>query len=301
MARKKGSTLVDQASRQVAGFADLWSRVERQIVLSGQSRSTLTCYGRSLAQMALHFKRSPVEVDSEELQQYLYELVRDRQFSESYFKFSVYALRYAYRILGRDDQRIALPPIPHKNQLPTVLSKQECRRLFVAPALLKHRVLLTFLYSSGLRMNEARLLELKDIDSDRMQIHVRQGKGRKDRYVTLSTLMLRGLRQYYEVCKPKRYLFNGQKPGEPLAERAMQWVLNQAVRKAGLSKDITLHTLRHSFATHLLEDGVDLLTIKEQLGHARIETTMVYLHIARVRKSLPHSPLDTLYTTPVTA
>jgi len=143
MARKKGSTLVEQAIARTPGFEDLWGKVQRQNVLSGQSPSTLTCYGRSLAQIALHFGRSPVEVDQEELQQYLYDLVRQGRFSESYFKFSVYALRYAYRTLGMDSRRLELPTIPHKNLLPTVLSKEECRRLFVAPALLEHRMLLS--------------------------------------------------------------------------------------------------------------------------------------------------------------
>lgn len=289
--------MVELAIARVVGFAELWHLVERRITLSGQSPKTLTCYGRSLAQMALHFGRSPVEVDEEEVMEYLYTLAKERQFSESYFKFSVYALRYAYRMLEMDDKRLSLPVMKKKQTLPTVLSKQECRVLFGASRLLKHRVLLAFIYSTGLRMNEARLLLPTDIDAGRMQVRVRQGKGRKDRYVTLSGLMLEGLRKYFRICRPKKYLFEGQTPGEPLGERSMQYILKQAVEAGRLKKpDITLHTLRHSYATHLLEDGVDLMSIKEQLGHSRLETTMVYLHIARVGRKLPHSPLDTLYT-----
>lgn len=295
MARKKGSTLLEQAIKNVPGFAGLWHKMNRRMTLAGQSPSTLKNYGRSLAQMALHFEQDPTTVDEEEVQEYLYSLVKAKKFSESYFKFAVYALRYAYKTVGIEQRLTELPEIRRQNKLPVVLSKQECRELFAAPKLLKHRVLLAFVYSTGLRMNEARKLLLSDIDAHRMQVRVRQGKGMKDRYVVLSPLVLNGLRKYFRACRPVKFLFNGQTPGEPLGSRSIQWMLGSALRKTRIKKQVTMHTLRHSFATHLLEDGVDLVTIKEQLGHARIETTMRYLHIARVRKSAPHSPFDTLY------
>ena len=295
MGRTQGVSLVERAKNEVPGFAELLHKVERRMTLSGNSLKTLVCYGRSLAQMALHFGRSPVEVDEEEVQEYLYLLAKQKDFSESYFKFSVYALRYAYRTIGLDSKRLDLPEMKKRQTLPVVLSRQECRRLFKAPTLLKHRIVLSLIYSAGLRLNEVRNLLLTDIDSDRMQIRIRQGKGNKDRYVTLSPLMLRGLRDYFLACRPVKYLFNGPTAGEPFAERGLQWLLKEAVRKAGIKKDVTLHTLRHTYATHLLEDGVDIVTIKDQLGHTRIETTMLYLHIAQVRRLLPHSPLDTLY------
>ncbi len=297
MGRKKGVTLVERAKTEVPGFGDLIHRVERRMTLAGMSPKTLVSYGRSLGQMALHFGRSPVEVDEEEVQEYLYGLAKQKDFSESYFKFSVYALRYAYVTMGMDAKRLELPEMKRRQTLPVVLSREECRRLFKASGLIKHRVALSFIYSAGLRLSEVRNMLLTDIDSDRMQIRVRQGKGGKDRYVALSPLMLRGLREYFKACRPVKYLFNGQTTGEPLADRGLQWLLKEAVRKAGIRKDVTMHTLRHSYATHLLEDGVDIVTIKEQLGHSRIETTMMYLHIAQVRRALPHSPLDTLYPT----
>ena len=295
MAKKKRISSVEKATLVIPGFEKLWTKVQRRIVLSQHSPNTLSCYGGGLAQIALHFGRSPVEVDKEEMQQFLYELVKKKRRSVSYLKIIVYSLHYAYRTLGFDSSHLELPTFPHKTHLPAVLSKQECQRLLATPVLLKHRVILALIYSTGLRMNEARLLKLKDIDADRMQIHVRQGKGCKDRYVTLSKILLRLLKQYYKKCKPQVYLFNGQNPREPLGQRTMASVLNQSALKAELTKDVSLHTLRHSFATHLLEDGVDLISIKEQLGHSQVQSTMIYLHIARVRKSLPHSPLDTLY------
>ena len=265
------------------------------MTLAGNSPKTLVAYGRSLAQMALHFGAAPTTVDEEEVQEYLYTLAKGKDFSESYFKFSVYALRFAYRTLGLDAKRLELPEMKKRQTLPVVLSRAECRRLFAAPSLIKHRVVLSFIYSAGLRLSELRTMLITDIDSDRMQVRIRQGKGMKDRYVTLSPLMLRGLREYFRACRPEKYLFNGKEVGLPFAERGLQWMLKEAVRKAGIKKEVTLHTLRHSYATHLLEDGVDIITIKDQLGHTRLETTLMYLHIAQVRRTLPHSPLDTLY------
>jgi site-specific recombinase XerD len=152
------------------------------------------------------------------------------------------------------------------------------------------------IYSAGLRAREASRLHLKDIDSGRMMIHIRQSKYNKDRYVPLSPMILEGLRKYYYACQPVEYLFNGNAPGTPLSVRGMQWALREAVKKCKLQKGISLHTLRHSYATHLLEYGMDIVTIKELLGHERIETTLIYLHVAKPNRSNLFSPLDRLYT-----
>jgi site-specific recombinase XerD len=128
-----------------------------------------------------------------------------------------------------------------------------------------------------------------------MMIHIRQSKYRKDRYVPLSPLILKGLRKYYYSCQPVEYLFNGNEPGTPMSVRGIQWALREAVKKCKLQKGITLHTLRHSYATHLLEFGMDILTIKDLLGHERIDTTMIYLHVAKPRQTNLFSPFDRLY------
>ena len=151
------------------------------------------------------------------------------------------------------------------------------------------------MYSAGLRAGEVSRLHIADVDSGRMMIHIRQSKYNKDRYVPLSPLILEGLRKYYYACQPKEYLFNGNTPGTPFSVRGMQWALREAVKKCKLQKGITLHTLRHSYATHLLEFGMDIVSIKELLGHERIETTMVYLHVARPNRSNLFSPFDRLY------
>ncbi|MCC9168926.1 tyrosine-type recombinase/integrase [Pontibacter harenae] len=203
---------------------------------------------------------------------------------------------------GLKDKRIELPSIKGEKTLPVVLSKPEMRRLLKVPALLKHRVLLGLLYGCGLRCFEARNLHLSDLDFDRRMLHVRKGKGKKDRYLSLSELLIRGLRSYIDAEAPQGWLFNGRPEGLAggdfdcrYSQRGVQWVVKQAARQAGIQKQVTVHTLRHTFATHLLEDGLDNVSIKDLLGHESIQTTMVYLHVAWSGSRKPFSPLDTLY------
>jgi site-specific recombinase XerD len=295
--RKKTFTIVEQACHEIHGFRKLFQELQDKIVLSGQSKSTLSNYTRKLAQMSLHFGKLPQYVSEKEINRYLASLARKSKTpSLSDFKFAVYGLRYCYRLLGMDEKAIHLPQIKRERKLPVVLNREECRSMFKSPELLKHRVLLSLMYSAGLRAREASRLKIADIDSGRMMIHIRQGKYNKDRYVPLSPLILAGLRKYYYACQPVDYLFNGNEPGSPLSVRGMQWALREAAKKYKLQKGITLHTLRHSYATHLLEEGMDIVTIKELLGHERIETTLVYLHVARPNRSNVFSPFDRLYT-----
>jgi len=294
--RKKSFTIVEQAIHQVRGFRSLYQELDDKVRLSGQSPSTLNNYARKLAQLSLHFGKLPQHISEKELNRYLAEMARQSKTpSLSDFKFAVYGLRYCYRLLGMNDKLVKLPSIKHTNKLPVVLNYQECKALFNAPELLKHRILLSLIYSAGLRAREVSRLRLADIDSGRMMIHIRQSKYNKDRYVPLSTVILKGLEKYYYACQPVEYLFNGNEPGSPLSVRGMQWALREAVKKCKLQKGITLHTLRHSYATHLLEFGMDIVSIKELLGHERIETTLVYLHVARPNRSKLFSPLDRLY------
>lgn len=294
--RKKSFTIVEQACHEIHGFGKLYQELDDKIRLSGQSKSTLSNYARKLAHLSLHFGKLPQHISEKELNKYLASLARQSKTpSLSDFKFAVYGLRYCYRLLGMSDKIVHLPSIKHVNKLPVVLNIQECKSLFSAPELLKHRVLLALMYSAGLRAREASRLKIADIDSGRMMIHIRQSKYNKDRYVPLSSLILKGLRKYYYACRPLEYLFNGNEPGSPLSVRGMQWALREAVKKSKLQKGITLHTLRHSYATHLLEQGMDIVSIKELLGHERIETTLVYLHVAKPNRSNLFSPFDKLY------
>lgn len=275
-------------------------------MVAGKSESTLRCYCSHMAKLALHFNQVPTEVDPDQINDYLYLVKREHNTpSDSYFKFTVYGLRFAYRVEGMKDKRIELPEIKHEKKLPVILSRQEVKRLLNAPKLLKHKILLALLYGCGLRCFEVRSLKRSDLDFDRSQLHVRNGKGKKDRYVPLSPMLIRGLQSYIEVEQPQTWLFNGKE--HPIngrsggdfdsrySQRGVQWAVRQAVKEAGIIKDVSVHTLRHTYATHLLEEGLDIMTIKDLLGHECIDTTLIYLHVAQSGRVKPFSPLDLLY------
>lgn len=277
------------------GFRDAYIRFVERVSIDQKSKSLVTNYGRSLAAIALHFNRLPHEIGVDELNAYLYRMTQQQGQSLSYFKQAVYALRHWFRLYGMEEHAIRMPSIKKEEKLPVVLSKQECKELFIMPYQLKHRFLLTMAYGSGLRMNELRMLRICDVDVHRKLIHVRHGKGKKDRFVVLANLNGDKLQEYLEQVKPQVYLFEGQVPGQPMGERSIQYIINEALKKSSIRKEVSMHTLRHSFATHLLEDGVDLHSIQRQLGHSDLRTTMVYLHVAQIRPQPVHSPLDSLY------
>lgn len=172
-----------------------------------------------------------------------------------------------------------------------------------APDLLKHKILIGLLYGCGLRCFESRNVRLADLDFDRKMLHVQQGKGKKDRYVPMSDHLIRGLKSYIGAERPDEWLFNGQpqenrKGGDfdsRYSQKGVQWAVKQAAKKAGVIKNVNVHTLRHTYATHLLEDGMDIMTLKDLLGHECIDTTLLYLHIAQSGRRKPFSPLDTLF------
>ncbi len=242
-------------------------------------------------------------VEPDQMNEYLYYLQQNhRSASDSYFKFTVFGLRFAYQMEGLQEKYTALPSFKREKRLPVVLNRDEVRRLLSAPKLLKHRVLLGLLYGCGLRCFEARNVQLSDIDFERKMLHVRQGKCKRDRYVPLSDVLLSWLQHYIAVEKPDLWLFNGRPVGRAggdfdgrYSNRGVQWAVRQAANQAGIIKQMSVHTLRHTFATHLLEDGLDIVSIKDMLGHSKIETTLIYLHVAQYDKRRAFSPLDTLY------
>lgn len=288
-------TLIARAKQEVPKFADHIRKFEHQITIKSYSESTVFSYSRSIAQISLYFKKSPLDLDADEINSYLYTLRQDKDLSDTYFKHAVYGLRFFYRVYDLEDRAIRLPSLKNNRKLPVVFSQEELRRLFKAPQRLKQRVLLSLIYSAGLRVSEVCKLRINDIDYDRKQLHIRQSKNNKSRYVVLSDYISKGLQQYIEGARPKEYLFNGRRQGTPLGHSAVQQSFRLAMKKSGIRKDACVHTLRHSFATHLLEQGVDIVSIKEQLGHAHIQTTMMYLHVAKVDRIMVHSPFDRLY------
>ena len=288
-------TLIEQAKREVPGFRSHFAKFEEQVTIGGYSSSTLYNYSRAVAKVSLYFKKSLLDLDPDEVNQFLFSIAKEKKASSSYFKHTVYGLRFFFRLYGLEDRVLKLPTVSNNRRLPTVFSREELKRLFVAPQRLKQRVLLSLIYSAGLRVSEVCALKITDIDSYRKQIKVSQSKGNKDRYVILSEKILTGLRRYMMSSKPVNYLFNGRQKGTSLGHGAVQTSFRLAMKKARINKVASVHTLRHTYATHLLEEGVDIVTIKELLGHAHIETTMIYLHIAKVNRKNAHSPFDTLY------
>jgi site-specific recombinase XerD len=273
----------------------LRKRMLEDLRVRNYSAKTQQIYVHHVARFAAHFGRSPDQLTAEDIRTYLVHLVETEHVSWSLFNQAACALRFFYLVtLGRGDivPHIPFPRTP--KTLPTVLSAEEVARLLRAVRNAKHRVVLITIYAAGLRVSEALALKLSDIDSKRMVITVRQGKGRKDRTVMLSPNLLAILRDYARQFRPREWLFPGRRPDRPMDASVVQRACVQARVAAGLSKPATVHTLRHSFATHLLEAGTDLRLIQTLLGHGSVKTTAIYTHVSAQRLHSTPSPLDRL-------
>jgi site-specific recombinase XerD len=251
--------------------------------LRNKSPRTIETYVLRVALFARHFGRSPELLGPEEVRAYQQHLLA-RQVSWSMFNQSVCALRFLYQVtLGRPDLIRHLPFAKRPRTLPVVLSPEEVVRLLDAGLPGRERTLLDVAYSTGLRLKELLGLQVRDIDSGRMVLHIRHGKGQKQRFVPLSPRLLAALRAYWREYRPATWLFPGVQPGLPLTDGAVQRLCRRTAQRAGLTKHVTPHTLRHSFATHLLEAGVDLLSVQALLGHSHFNTTAKYLHVSMRR------------------
>lgn len=296
MRTKKGFTIVERAIAAVPEFATVKTKLSQQVTLRGQSESTLNNYIRRIALFVLHFNQLPESIPEDEINEYLVALARDpKSPSRSSFKHMVYGLRYYYRLLGMNKKAIALPALKGDTKLPVILNRGELKELFAAPQLLKQRIVLSLIYSAGLRGQEVINIKISDVDFKRMTIHIRQSKYKKDRIIPLSPTMAIGLRKYLEAENPHYWLFNGKDASGKYSVRGLSWIMRENLKKTSIAKDVNLHSLRHSYATHLLEEGINIVTLKELLGHAQITTTMIYLHVAQFEFVKPHSPLDSLY------
>jgi site-specific recombinase XerD len=258
------------------------------------ARRTIDTYVSRVACFARHFGRSPELLGPNEVRDFQLHLLRQRV-SWSGFNQAVCALRFLYgTTLGRPEQLPLIPFGKRPKTLPSVLSPAEVLRLLEAAEPGRDRVLFQVTYGCGLRLSELIHLKVPDIDSARMVIHVRQGKGAKDRLVPLSLRLLQALRDYWQGYRPRTWLFPGQKPERSITPSNVQRRFGRVVRQVGLSKHCSMHTLRHSYATHLLEAGVDLLTLKALLGHTSLATTARYLHVSTHRLVQTPSLLDLL-------
>jgi site-specific recombinase XerD len=268
------------------------------MTLRNLSPHTVEAYVRAVAHCARHFGRSPDQLGGDDARRYLLHLVRDEHASWSRYNIARCGLQFFYRVtLGRDDERFEkLPCAKVPRRLPTVLSPGELRRLFDVARDPKHKALLMTLYGAGLRLAEALNLKPGDVDGRRMLIHVRLGKGAKDRMVKLSPQLLAVLREYWKLRRPKTWLFpRTSDPGRPMEDGTAYRAVVRAARRAGIARRVTPHTLRHSYATHLLDAGTDLRTIQLLLGHRNLKTTSLYVHVSQAKLNAAASPLDRLY------
>jgi integrase/recombinase XerD len=280
-------------------MTSLRRRMIEDMKLKNLSDRTIDAYVARVGSFARHFKRSPESLGRDDVRAYLLHLVQHKKVSWSVYSQARSAIRFLYEVtLGRTDVMERIPCPKQPKRLPVVLSLDEVARVFAALVGIKHRAILMTAYAAGLRLSEVVGLRVDDIDSKRMVVRVRQAKGRRDRYVMLSPRLLALLREYWKVAKPTEWLFPGDIPGHPITGKAVHKICVQAARAAGLDKHVTVHTLRHSFATHLLEAGTDIRTIQVLLGHRKLETTAIYTHVSPAAVEATRSPFDHLDTLP---
>ena len=272
----------------------------RELELQRKSPNTIKAYITAVAELARHYRRSPEELSIEEIRDFLHHLITNRKLAFSSCNQKLAGIRFLYKhVLGQQDFFLKVPA-KRSGRLPEPLGRGEIRNLLDATRNAKHRVLLMTCYGGGLRAAELVSLKPQDIHSDRMLIRVNQGKGRKDRYTLLSPHLLRELRAYWSVLRPRTWLFEGRTAGCALAADTATSVFNSAKARAGITHGRGIHSLRHSFGTHLMEAGVPLPVIQRLMGHSSLTTTAKYMHVTSKHLGSVQSPLDLLRMPTVT-
>jgi site-specific recombinase XerD len=257
---------------------------------------TREAYLRAVADISAYHNHPAAELNNDQIQDFLHHCIQEKQLAWSSCNVLFCAMKKYYReYLGRDESGFSIPPRPRSKQLPMLLSREEANRIVNVPVSLKHRALLATVYGSGLRVSEVVRLRPEHIESSRMMIRIEQAKGAKDRYTVLSKKGLELLRQYWREYRPGEWVFFGRDKNIPMSVCTAQRIYYQAKAKAGITKGRGIHTLRHCFATHLLDQGVDLFIIKRWLGHSAIKTTCRYIHTSPEQFLRIQSPLDLLY------
>ncbi|MCL0080226.1 tyrosine-type recombinase/integrase [Dehalococcoidia bacterium] len=276
-------------------LVQLLEAMDQELRLHGYAAKTRKAYLGHVDRFARFYGNDPQGLSKVTMRAYLLHLLQKQQASHTYVNQCISALKFLYeKALKEPSPMVNLPRPKRERKLPDILSRQEVLRLLEAVQNPKHRAIMLLTYSSGLRLGEVVRLKIEDIDSARRLIHLRQAKGRKDRYTVLSQVALDALRAYFKQYHPDQWLFPGAQPGRHLHERTVQKVFEQAREMAGIRKNVSVHTLRHSFATHLLESGTDLRYIQELLGHKSSKTTEIYTHVSERDIGRIQSPLDTL-------
>ena len=278
-------------------MSELRKQMEAGMEVRGMSPRTRETYIGCVADLAKFYKRNPATLSEQQVQHYLLHLIKERKLAWSSVNVAASALKFLYRVtLKRKDAEFSVPG-PHQQQrLPQILSSEEVMRLIDAAANPKHRALLLTTYAAGLRLSEVSRLRVSDIDSGRMTLRIEQGKGAKDRYGLLSPRLLKELRTYWLAYRPKEWLFPNPRDGKPLSKHTVHRIFHRAKDKAGIAKPGGIHALRHAFATHMLEGGVNVHIIQRLMGHGDLSTTTRYFHLARKHLASTPSPLELLDT-----
>lgn len=296
---RKVQTVKANATQQYKINGHVLPAMKQQLVLKAYSPSTITTYINEMGAFLATIKNTAADgFTVERLKDYLHYCLETLKLSENTLHSRINALKFYYeQVLGREKFFWEVPRPKKPQQLPKLLNEDELGRLFNALSNKKHKAMLFTAYSAGLRVSEIVSLKLSDIDSKRMQIFVGRAKGKKDRYVNLSPVLLDILRKYLTEYKPrpKEYLFESEQTHTSYPTRTVQQVFANAKQKAGIKKEVGIHSLRHSFATHLLDKGTDIRYIKDLLGHFAIKTTERYLHVSKQRLVNIVSPLDDLF------
>lgn len=276
-------------------MSPLRKQMQDDLVVRGMSPRTLESYTGAVAALAKHYGRSPDRISAAEVQRYLVYLIQEKRLAWSSCNIALSGLKFFYRVtLKRGEAQFELPTPRQRQKLPQILAPEEVVRIIELTIHPKHRALLMTTYAAGLRLSEVCHLKVSNIDSTRMTIHVEQGKGAQDRYTPLSPRLLTELRRYWMLQHPKLWLFPGRHPDSAIPPHTVQKIFQRAKARAGITKNCGIHGLRHAFATHLLEAGVDVPTIQHMMGHGHISSTLRYFHLARKHLGQVHSPLDLL-------
>jgi len=276
-------------------MTELRRRMIRDMSVRGFSPHTHESYIAAVRDLARHYRRSPDQLSAEEVQAYLAHMVTTRRLSWSTRNIAACAFRFLYHVtLGCEVGEFEVPVVKQSQRLPEILSREEVARLIEWPPNPKHRLLLATIYSGGLRVSEAVGLKVSDVDRERMTLHIEQGKGRKDRVVPLSRRLLKQMEDYWQAHPPQRWLFPNRQGLRAIGVTVAQKVFMMAKLRTGISKRGGIHSLRHAFATHLIESGADVPTVQRLLGHRSVSTTMRYFHLSQARLATIRSPLDLL-------
>jgi site-specific recombinase XerD len=290
-------TIYSEACNKVVGFQSMGEEFIRKLVINNKARSTHENYLRQMSKLALYYGKTPLELQIDELEEYLYYLLRKDTDSMSSFKHLVYGLRKLYLLFGKEELQLSLPPINRPRKLPVILSRQEVKRMLNASERIREKVMFALTYDTGIRINELSNLLITDIDLDRRQLHVRRSKNKKQRYIIISAHMVRGIQKHLALNNPQAYLFeNPARKGMPISHTRIRMLLKEALERAGIKKQVSVHSLRHTYATHQLEAGQNIMQVKEAMGHSDIQNTLLYLHIAQLDPIKKFGCMDALYS-----